>query len=328
MARVLSVALALAASASLSGALELRTLPSQGAAVAEAANPYLFPSDEFTAFGSEFSQKRPAVAVGLGYQKCGTTVMARILGQHADTINFGAKEKHYLGNGGSQCERPGPPSSLEDYLDSCFGGQRPQKKQTTLDFTPTYGTMAEIGSVIANVQTMSGDVGYRFVMAIRNPASRAASSMGMYRKLALFDYANTTDEQLDNFLKEELLNRKSGKQTRFISDGEYVEPLKVFLKSFPKESLLVVNTEKLGELQTWKRIYKHLGLAVASDDQILEWIEAATLRYQGQQEEKYAATHTQPYKASPAVLEELSGHYEPLNSELWQILGTPAWWGA
>eukprot|EP00448_Togula_jolla_P017970 CAMPEP_0170593942 /NCGR_PEP_ID=MMETSP0224-20130122/13729_1 /TAXON_ID=285029 /ORGANISM="Togula jolla, Strain CCCM 725" /LENGTH=333 /DNA_ID=CAMNT_0010917953 /DNA_START=86 /DNA_END=1087 /DNA_ORIENTATION=- len=331
MARVLIVALALAAQASGIEAVErtrlLRRNPSEGGAVHVASNAWEFPSDEFTALGGAFTMERPAVAVGLGYQKCGTTVMARILGQHPDSINFGAKEKHYLGGGGSQCAKPGPPSSLQDYLESCFGGQWPHKNQTTLDFTPTYGTMAEIETVVSNVKNMAGDVDYRFIVALRNPASRAASSMGMYRKLALFEYANTTDEQLDNFLREELKSRKAGKPTRFISDGEYSKPLKTFLKTFPKESVLVVNTDKIGELVTWKRIYQHLGLKIFEDHQISEWIEAASLRYEGQQVEKYAATHTAPYHASPAVLQELSEHYKPSDSELWEILGTKPWWG-
>jgi len=321
------------------------------------------PSDICTTFGSSYEGEKPVVVVGIGYQKCGTTMMSDVLSLHPQTVNFRAKEKHYLAGlqeasrraqgldsvssylggssdenesslaeatGVSQCTRPGPPASLDQYFDDCFDGHRPQKGEATLDVTPSYGTIREIKRLIETLKSIDdGQVDFRFIATLREPVSRAVSATSMNRKINLGKYAGASDEDLDRMLLDQVVVRETqdedAERPRAVSDGEYEEVLSLWLESFPKESLLVVNNAQLNNITTWRRIYKHIGLTIPSTSQITEWIDQTNEVYLSIQEEKYASSQTVPYVAKSDVQQRLAEHYQPLDAKLWQLLGV-RWW--
>eukprot|EP00448_Togula_jolla_P033878 CAMPEP_0170620828 /NCGR_PEP_ID=MMETSP0224-20130122/28271_1 /TAXON_ID=285029 /ORGANISM="Togula jolla, Strain CCCM 725" /LENGTH=469 /DNA_ID=CAMNT_0010947037 /DNA_START=161 /DNA_END=1567 /DNA_ORIENTATION=+ len=323
--------------------------------VAQPSSPEMFPSDMSTALGSVYKGQKPVVLVGLGYQKCGTTMMSDMLSFHPDAVHYRAKEKHYLVGLAlphkvtshkqyllglereaeleglqdvSECAAEGPPSSLQQYFDDCFGGQVPGVGQATLDLTPSYGTKRDVDALMNTVKLLDqGEVDFRFIAAIREPVARAVSATGMQRKIGKGKFANMSDEALDHTLLHEVETREKEVTIppRAITDGEYEEALSRFLESYPKESVLVVNNEQLNNVTTWKRIYQHIGLTVPSEAQIMEWNRMSNDIYLKTQTEKYAASQTEHYQASDDVVTRLKGHYAPRDEALWTLLGTPRW---
>eukprot|EP00448_Togula_jolla_P006517 CAMPEP_0170602400 /NCGR_PEP_ID=MMETSP0224-20130122/18369_1 /TAXON_ID=285029 /ORGANISM="Togula jolla, Strain CCCM 725" /LENGTH=318 /DNA_ID=CAMNT_0010927233 /DNA_START=97 /DNA_END=1053 /DNA_ORIENTATION=+ len=283
----------------------------------------LLPSDEYSALGSALPPGENAVlAIGFGYQKCGTTFINGMLREHDKVFAYG-KENHYLlGSEVSHCEKNGPPGSMEDYITDCFRGRWPQKGEATFDFTPSYGIGSSIGDLVKTVKALEKDshgITLRFIVALREPVARAASAYNMKRKNQEEGWADLTDADIDQVLLSE-------KTSRVHRDGEYAEPLAEWLKSFPKDSLLIVNNEHLNDYKTWTRIYSHLGLAVPKQKDFQKWLNEANSRYASLQKEKYEASHTEPYVPSAEVEQTLGKHYKSHNQKLWTLLGVDPWW--
>jgi len=301
--------------------------------------PQLFPTDMYTVFGSNYSRAKPVVAVGLGYQKCGTTVMSDFLAHHPNVVHSGAKEKHYLAGLAiattfghsvemvSECLSQGPPSNLSQYFEACFNGKVPAKEEATLDITPSYGTIRNVDNLVKSLKSLDdGSVEFRFIAVIREPVARAISAYGMKRKIAQGEYAGLSDSEMDELMLQQLSFRSKGALPRAIIDGEYGDALAKFLESFPKEQLLVVNSEKLSEALTWRRIFQHLGLWVPEKSMIQEWLLEANEKYQMIQKKKYSEANVEYYNASQDVRSELTRHYEQHNERLWEVLDSPKWW--
>mmetsp|Transcript_30519 Transcript_30519/g.66847 ORF Transcript_30519/g.66847 Transcript_30519/m.66847 type:complete len:330 (-) Transcript_30519:222-1211(-) len=290
----------------------------------------LLSTDDFTGFGSNFSGGVPVIAATLGYQKCGTTMISDMLRLHPDVVSNAAKELHYLAGPEAdvQCKKQGPPTSFFEFFQDCFEGFWPSVGQVLLDFTPTYGTIQHVSTFKQNLRRLKeSQAVFRFIAVLREPASRAISAVGMRRKNNEGDYGNLTDSELDERLSTKLrLRQERGASHRFITDGEYATALKDWLKTFSRDSLLVVNNAHLSKVRTWTRIYRHLGLEVPEFSTIRELIANTTAAYKLHQQEKYAKSGTQPYQASPLLIENLRDYYEPYNKQLWKLLGSPAWW--
>mmetsp|Transcript_38204 Transcript_38204/g.83884 ORF Transcript_38204/g.83884 Transcript_38204/m.83884 type:complete len:326 (-) Transcript_38204:408-1385(-) len=289
-------------------------------------------TDYHSALGSKFALNLPVIATSFGYQKCGTTFISDVLRLHPRVIGNAAKELHYLAGpeASVECKKPGPPSNFSEFFEDCFGGQRPMTGQVALDFTPTYGTIQFVTTLDNNLKLLNqSEAVFRYIAVLREPAARAVSAVGMKRKNNEGDYGNKTDAELDEVLFTKLRIRENhdvGSGSRFITDGEYAIPLQMWLESHPRDSMLVLNNEKLSMLQTWKRIFRHLGLPVPSNGRIREMIEGVNEAYRLKQIEKYEQSQTQPYKASDWLMEMLRRHYEPYNQQLWKLLGSPQWW--
>eukprot|EP00448_Togula_jolla_P023881 CAMPEP_0170593296 /NCGR_PEP_ID=MMETSP0224-20130122/13372_1 /TAXON_ID=285029 /ORGANISM="Togula jolla, Strain CCCM 725" /LENGTH=303 /DNA_ID=CAMNT_0010917239 /DNA_START=119 /DNA_END=1027 /DNA_ORIENTATION=- len=288
-------------------------------------------TDHHSALGSSFALNLPVIATSFGYQKCGTTFISDVLRLHPHVLGNAAKELHYLAGpeASVECKKQGPASNFSEFFDDCFGGQRPMAGQVALDFTPTYGTIQFVTSFNSSVKLLNeSEAVLRYIAVLREPAARAVSAVGMKRKNNEGDYGNKTDAELDDVLFTKLRLREAhddGSGSRFITDGEYSTPLAMWLESHPRDSMLVLNNEKLSMVQTWKRIFQHLGLSVPSNSRIREMIEATKEAYQSKQSEKYKQSQTQPYKASAWLMELLRKHYEPHNQQLWKLLGTGNW---
>mmetsp|Transcript_17254 Transcript_17254/g.37790 ORF Transcript_17254/g.37790 Transcript_17254/m.37790 type:complete len:335 (-) Transcript_17254:133-1137(-) len=288
-------------------------------------------SDNRSVFGTAFKHtKHGIVAAALGYQKCGTTMMSDTLKLHPDVIKVGAKELHYLAGPEAMfhCQRAGSAASPEEFYQDCFEGQSPMLGQALLDFTPSYGIPQYLQSFKANVEALQKKGAlFRFVAVLREPAQRAVSSMGMKRKNNEGNYGNMSNEELDSELFRKLSNHElGGGASRFITDGHYVDSLEGWLQSFSKDSLLVVNNAALNDAITWRRIYKHLGLALPSDGEIEEMMTTSNSNYQALQASKYEAANTEPYKASEELMKRLRKHYVPYNKRLWKLLKVSPWW--
>mmetsp|Transcript_47070 Transcript_47070/g.102423 ORF Transcript_47070/g.102423 Transcript_47070/m.102423 type:complete len:334 (+) Transcript_47070:98-1099(+) len=299
------------------------------ASIGGVGNSVLMASDELSAFGSNYSENKPVLAVSLGFQKCGTTMMHNVLKGHPSVLRVGPKELHYLaGEAWTNCAKMGPAQTWDDVWNDCFKGERPQNGQVAIDFTPSYGGMFSILRFLRSLRRLSTDdsVDFRFVAAIREPADRAISSISMQRKNMVAGYENATDADLDGVMTSKLLARQTGKLDRAICDGEYVDSIETFLAEIPKEALLVVNQAKLNEITLWKRIYQHLGLSVPEDEEITKTLDKVNEDYQLIQALKYNESDSVPYVAATDVAEKLSQHYQPFNKDLWKILGSPNWW--
>jgi len=288
-------------------------------------------ADNRSVFGTSFRHTNHGiVAVSLGYQKCGTTMMSAMLKLHSDVLEVGAKELHYLAGPEAtfQCKRAGSSASLAEFYQDCYWGLSPSKGQAVLDFTPSYGIPQYLESFKANVHALeTNGASFRFVAVLREPAQRAASSMGMKRKNNEGNYGNMTNEELDSELFRKLSNHElGGGASRFITDGHYVDSLEGWLQSFSKDSLLVVNNAALNDAITWRRIYKHLGLALPSDVAIDEMLTQTNAHYQALQASKYKAANTEPYEAAEWLMKELRKHYAPSNERLWKLLQVSPWW--
>jgi len=287
-------------------------------------------ADDRSVFGTEFTHPEDSgiIAVSLGFQKCGTTMMSDMLKHHPDVLKVGAKELHYLaGPEPSNCLSEGSPADLQALYTNCFRGESPLSGQAVLDFTPSYGITEYRSNFKQTVQSLSkGGATFRFVAVLREPTARAVSSMGMKRKNNEGNYGSMTNEELDEVLAQKLRMRKNGGNPRFISDGEYVDSLEGWLEDFDQESLLVINNAALNDIPTWKRIYKHFGLAVPSNKEIRAALKDTNDVYTAQQAEKYKEANTEYYEASPELIKELNEHYAPYDKRLWKLLGVSPWW--
>jgi len=289
--------------------------------------------DNRSVFGMDFTHPEDTgvIAVSLGFQKCGTTMISDMLKHHPDVLRVGAKELHYLAGPEAMfhCNKAGAPVSLAAFYEDCFKGESPKRGQAVLDFTPTYGTMEFLDGFMGTVQSLrESGAQLRFIAVLRDPASRAVSSMGMKRKNNEGNYGNMTNEQLDNQLYHRLTLRQGGGASRFITDGEYADSLEAWFKTYEKESLLILNNPALNDVVTWHRVYQHLGLATPTDDEILRMLTDTNDVYNAAQSLKYEMANTEVYEAAPWLMKKLKEHYKPYNDRLWKLLGTDPWWSS
>jgi len=284
----------------------------------------LFPTDQRSAFGSALAPGSSAVlAIGLGYAKCGTTFMNMMLKEH-ENFYQSQKENHYLtGDEASRCKRDGPPNSTSDYIKDCFAGRWPKKGEATLDFTPRYGILSNMESLMKSVkvlqQTTNDNVNLRFLVSLRDPSDRAVSAVNMRRRLNMEGWLTMTDADLD----DQLINNVT---SRAHTDGKYYGALATWLRSFSKDSLLVVHATHLSEYETWKRIYSHLGLAIPSESRHEELLRKVNAEYWERQAESFMASGVSRYNATFRATKALKRYYRAPNRRLWKLLGTDPWW--
>jgi Sulfotransferase domain len=199
----------------------------------------------------------------IGAQKAGTTTLANILSQHPDIYIPSVKEtKFFL--------FPEEYSKGLNYYNSTFyADYNGQKVVGELD--PDYMLVPETANRIAD--TLGKDI--RFIVVLRNPATRAYSHYLMSKKKGIesleFEAALVAEATRDKSIKY-------FKTIAYIERGKYGSQLTAYLNVFPANQFLFLEFEKdiVQQLdETLQRIQTFLNVQVVQLDSSIRSNEAA-----------------------------------------------------
>jgi hypothetical protein len=339
-----------ATEAKANGDKEETMAPASGAP-AKSTKGKAFPSDGMTAYGSAMSEGSASMLIGFGYQKCATTFVTSII--HPLSVDRKtSKELHYLTGGNSKVDGQRKESHcqkteygdiiFDGYVNDCFAGHFPKPGEMLMDWTPEYGSpevadefVRVVHSMMAGAANQNTEV--KLIAMLRNPVERVISETDMMRRTTKRKSKDrhislqSTDAELD----EILFNHVSMASRRWtepkhgypesITFGEYNQSLSVVLKSFPKESVLLVNIAKLPELEVWRRIYAHAGLVMPKAGEFNTLWERQVSKTQKKSAETFASEGVTKYKASEKVVSALTNYYKPFDQQLWKLIGQ-TWW--
>jgi hypothetical protein len=221
----------------------------------------------------------------IGAQKCGTTALAQFLAEHPDIGMASPKEAHafdhesYAG------------SWTDALLDEYYGGffSHLDQESTLGEATPIYLFLPEVPA-----QLEAWNPNLKLVVILRDPVERAWSHYGMALANGLEHlpfWLALLVEPLRLWLGSNRLARHSAlRENSYRGRGLYARQLRRFLRYFPRNQLLVIRSEDLGDAhdQTLARVFRFLGVredvAVASErvnvgaDNKLPRLAAAALR--------------------------------------------------
>jgi len=334
----------------------------------------IWPADDLTAFGSDLSPAdfagKPRAAIGIGSQKCATTLMWKILRLHPEVITKHKETRWFQKPSNSRChlQTKGNLVPMKDwssdekevwtydlYIDKCFGGRKPNGTQVTWEFSPGY--MRANKPAPHFLELVEDSVVLRFIAVLRDPVDRVISEYNMKRKNAFLGELRTPTKvlgaQLDGQVDEKVFAKRHRKkrrhalasnftqeelQAKLLTDlgrrtpgdnfgkGEYIDELEQWLEHFPVETLLVVNMHALSDVETWRRIFRHVGVSDLPDGQIKVMIQEASSEYSIGQAAKFGEQGMPHLKISDEARSEILAHYEPYNTRLWEFFGGARWW--
>lgn len=297
-----------------------------------------FPSDSLTTFGSHFarfnaSNTRGRAVIGIGVPKSGSTFMFQVMRKHPHMLAAVAKETKYFKKfKWSECAHLDPEdgspagqklTASELYVRSCYGAEGLGSKKALLEFSPGYlalqGKMHR--DMVDGLRAVGADMDLRFIVVLRDPVNRSISAMNMHRKNRQHGF-DVTDEQLSRMMSTSLQD-----DSYAIASGDYATNLQKWLKAFPdKSSVLVVRNSALNDVETWRRVFAHSGVAVPTREKIQSMLEEASTHYQKGQASKYRRSGTEYFVPSKAARIDLERYYAPRNKKLWELLDVKPWW--
>lgn len=305
----------------------------------------------------------PRMAIGIGGQKCGTTFAWKMLRLHPEVITRRKETQWFSDPHTSRCRHQetdsvygvdsavGPP--VEMYIEKCFYDRWPNQSQTTLEFSPGY--MRFDATAMRFLKQLERSASQRFIAVLREPVGRTMSEMNMRRKNAAGPAAQTrgrvrrrgrwrnaarearrhnrkhaqarmlSNDEMSAKLLETLSSRNFSSHGDPVGKGEYAPQLTQWLQHFPRQSLLVLHSGALNNVEAWRRVFRHFGLTVLADAKIEGMISQVSKEYSDAQVEKHGAGVVPYFDASLEARAALADHFAPLNEDLWGLLGT-RWW--
>lgn len=283
--------------------------------------PNLWKPDHHTAFGSTLNTSRhilPNTVIGVGFEGCGTNLLARVLAKHDMAIVAGktAEKNYFTGKNRGNCNRFSAKkgqTAYEKYILGCFKGRVPNISQATIDVSAQYSLYAWDGA-IRGIKELQDTATLRFLAVVCDPRDRAVWST---RYSMQRPKTHVTDEDVDANVSATLRLHEQGTFAESIAVGEYYRMLSEWVGNFPRDSMLVINSHSLRIPEIWQRIFLHIGLEVPSRRAIKRWISRAKNK---------VPAHSTPHQAlTHPVQTRLTSHYTKFNDELWKMLGTQ-WW--
>lgn len=176
--------------------------------------------------------------VGIGFTKCGSTWIYKLLDEHPEICVSKTKETNFFHLNKDLLENKKKLKSYENYYWHC------EKGQVRGEFSPGY---ANKEVALNQIKDLYPDI--KIIVALRNPVDRVISS---------FFFRNRFDKQIterdpDSALREKYEN---------VDGSMYSRPLRKWLKHFPRERIFVMVLEDLASSpeEKTKELFSFLGV--------------------------------------------------------------------
>lgn len=277
-----------------------------------------FPADQNTAMGSKLlDTSLPVATIAFGFEGCDVDTLITGLRQHKDAVGgtsvtkdyFSSKMKGHCNRFAARDAQKQNASAYHTYIKSCYRGIQPGVGRTTVDVSPSYSRHAE--DFIAELQRMEGHVTLRFLAVVCEPSVRALRQLKTSMQSA--NAQAMTYGKMSKIFAEELRKEAHGHDSELINQGNYAKIFTGFLAKFPKESLLIINSDKIHEKATWRRVYEHIGVMMPPDYKIAKGMQPVM-------------QNTRPLSLlDPDVLKRLRRHYNAYDALLWDMMEAKFW---
>ncbi|WP_052755399.1 sulfotransferase domain-containing protein [Candidatus Nitrosotenuis cloacae] len=228
-------------------------------------NPYNISLDRTLRTITSFFRLKPDFII-IGYHKCGTTSLYDYICQHPNVGHASRKEIHYF-----DLAYWRGPGWYRTYFPTIFTKKKIEKKTkhrfTTGEASPLYVihpfAPQRIHKLIPNV---------KIIILLRNPVDRAYSHY-QHAYLADQEFAsfeetiNEDDDRWNVFIKQLSNDEIHDYDVKYIktpyrSFGKYIDHIKLWYETFPKDQILVLKLEDLESNlhDTLKQTFLFLGL--------------------------------------------------------------------
>ena len=244
----------------------------------------------------------------IGAQRCGTTSLYDYLSHHPQIIPSPVKELFYFDD---YYTRP-----IEWYK-SFFPTKKEQEKLEkdlvasviTGEASPSYFFHPYAAKRIKETLPQ-----IKLILVLRDPIERAYSHYNHIKRLnrepLSFEEAIEKEQEritpdIEKLAKDEFYKADQRRDYSYLTRGYYAKQLKEWFKHFPKEQLLIVQSEEFykNTPKVYNEIVEYLGL----NSYTLPTFEAKNAL-------KYA-------KMAPETKEKLKAYFAPKNEELYELLG-------
>lgn len=229
-----------------------------------------------------------------GVQKGGTTLLASILAAHPGIVMPEMKEPHWFDNDERYAHGLPPP----DRYHALYGD--PTSTRLWGDATPTYWWWPPAPARIRDYHP-----GIRWILLLRDPASRAYSHWNMERSWGLesLPFEAALDREVRDLVERPGLYARTGS---FLSRGFYAQQLERLFTLFPREQFLVLRSDWLRNdpTRTIGRVLAFLGVGPMGPTEAIE-----------------AHVRSYPEPLDPGTRAKLAGFFEPEIRRLEALLG-------
>ena len=244
----------------------------------------------------------------IGAQRCGTTSLYDYLSHHPQIIPSPVKELFYFDD---YYTRP-----IEWYK-SFFPTKKEQEKLErdlvarviTGEASPSYFFHPYAAKRIKETLPQ-----VKLILVLRDPIERAYSHYNHIRRLnreplsfeeALAKEVERITPDIEKLAKDEFYKADQRRDYSYLTRGYYAKQLTEWYKYFPKEQLLVVQSEEF--YRETPRVYNEIVEYLGLNSYTLPSFEAKNAL-------KYA-------KMAPETKEKLKAYFAPKNEELYELLG-------
>ena len=248
----------------------------------------------------------------IGGAKCGTTSLYELLIQHPDIYPALWKEVHFFDKNygrGMNWYKANFPSKLQKFFRRASG-----KKFLTGEATPYY-----LFHPLSPEYISKNLPDVKLIVLLRNPIDRAYSHYNMEKRMnqesETFEEAIRLEEERLNDEEEKILKTPSYNSFNhqvfsYLARGKYILQLKKWNKFFPKEKLLILQTEffESNTNDVLKEIHKFLGID----------------HHELQSTKKYNVGKYSTMKEETRQF--LRDYFEPFNKDLYDFLGNNFNW--
>lgn len=244
----------------------------------------------------------------IGAQRCGTTSLYDYLSNHPQIIPSPVKELFYFDD---YYQRP-----IEWYK-SFFPTEKQKEKLErdlvarviTGEASPSYFFHPYAAKRIKETLPQ-----VKLILVLRDPIERAYSHYNHIRRLnreplsfeeALAKEVERITPDIEKLAKDEFYKADQRRDYSYLTRGYYAKQLTEWYKYFPKEQLLVVQSEEF--YRETPRVYNEIVEYLGLNSYTLPVFEAKNAL-------KYA-------KMAPETKEKLKAYFAPKNEELYELLG-------
>ncbi|MBO7435215.1 sulfotransferase domain-containing protein [bacterium] len=244
----------------------------------------------------------------IGAQRCGTTSLYDYLSHHPQIIPSPVKELFYFDD---YFTRP-----IEWY--KSFFPTKKQKEKLEREISAKVITGEASPSYFFHpyaARRIKETLPYvRLILVLRDPIERAYSHYNHIKRLnrepLSFEEAIEKEQEritpdIEKLAKDEFYKADQRRDYSYLTRGYYALQLKEWYKHFPKEQLLVVQSEEF--YKETPKVYNEIVAYLGLNSYTLPTFEAKNAL-------KYA-------KMAPETKEKLKAYFAPKNEELYELLG-------